>query len=510
MTAATSEPTLSPGDRIAVALGILPAGMMTGMDTFAVSVALPRMQGVMSATLTEISWILTSYLVASAIFTPLYGWLSQRIGRRNLFLFIIVGFTLCAILIGQSDSLLEIVVFRFIQGFFGAGFNPLLMQTVLATFPREQQGTAFGWLTTGRMSGIIVGPILGGFLTEFYSWRWVFLANVPLGILALVLIVRYVPAGMSTTKKKFDFFGFLVLSICIGAFQLMLDQGQRLDWFDSPFIIAMGAMALVTFYVFGVHVLTTRNAYLNPNVFRNREFVVGLLIGFLLNFMVFGYAGLIPPILQDHMGYPVLTTGLVMMPRGIGTMVSSLIAGFLLFHFQPKPVVAVGMCLIAFSTWMLSQFTPEVDAVTVMVAVFIQGAGFGFLSVSIMTLAFQSMPTSMRPDGTSVLSLFRRLGSSIGVSVLVAQLARSTQSARSMLSENISVYNDRIRDYPLPENWSLEQLNGVISLNRMIDKQAEFIAYLHDFRLMTVLMLMLMPLVLILRSPEKAKRVIDE
>lgn len=503
MTAVASETPLSPGERIAVVLGILPAGMMTGMDTFAVSVALPRMQGVLSATLTEVSWILTSYLVASAIFTPLYGWMSRRVSRRNLFLFIIIGFAGCAILIAQSDSLLEIVAFRFMQGFFGAGFNPLLMQTVLATFPREHQGTAFGWLTTGRMSGIIVGPILGGFLTEFFSWRLVFLANVPLAIFALLLIVRFVPKGHAESARRFDFFGFVFLSVGVGAFQLMLDQGQRLDWFDSAFIIALGAMALVAFYVFGVHVLTTRNAYLNPNVFRNREFVIGLFFGFLLNFMVFGYAGLIPPILQDHMGYPVLTTGLVMVPRGIGTMISSLVAGALLLRFPPKPIVGSGVLMIATSTWMLSQFTPEVDAASVMLATFIQGAGFGFLSVAIMALAFQSMAPSMRPDATSVLSLFRRLGSSIGVSVLVAQLSRSTQSARSSLSENISVYNERFRDYPLPESWNVDRLQGVLSLERVIDKQAEFIAYLHDFRLMTILMLALLPLLLLMRSPPK-------
>jgi DHA2 family multidrug resistance protein len=500
MTAAATEPTLSPGERIAVALGILPAGMMTGMDTFAVSVALPHMQGVLSATLTEVSWILTSYLVASAIFTPLYGWLSRRVGRRNLFLFVIVGFAVCAILIAQSDTLLEIVAFRFVQGFFGAGFNPLLMQTVLATFPREQQGAAFGWLTTGRMSGIIVGPILGGVLTEFFSWRLVFLSNVPLAILALLLIVRYVPAGHSETAKRFDFFGFIFLSIGIGALQLMLDQGQRFDWFDSTLIIGLGAAALGALYVFSIHVFTTRNAYLNPAVFRNRDFVIGCLFGFLLNFMVFGYAGLIPPILQDHMGYPVLTTGFVMMPRGIGTMVSSLFAGFLMLRYPAKPVVAAGVILIALSTWLFAQFTSEVDALSVMVAVFIQGAGFGFLSVSIMTVAFQTMSPSMRADGTSVLSLARRLGSGIGVSILVAQLTRSTQSARSMLSENISVYNERLRHLPLPEKWSMEDLQGVLSLDRVIDKQAEFIAYLHDFRLMTFLMLLLLPLVLLLRS----------
>lgn len=502
MSVSDTEAPLAPRDRIAVALGILPAGMMTGMDTFAVSVALPRMQGALSATLTEISWILTAYLVASAIFTPLYAWLSRRIGRKHLFMTIIVGFSVTALLIAQSDSLTEIVFFRFMQGFFGAGFNPLLMQTVLATFPREHQGTAFGWLTTGRMSGIIVGPILGGLLTEYFSWRLVFLANIPLGILALVLISRYVPSSLAQTKRSFDLFGFIFLSICIGAFQLMLDWGDKLDWFDSGEIVLLAAAALVAFYVFSIHLATGRNTYLNPRVLKNREFLIGLLFGFLLNFMVFGYAGLIPPILQNHMGYPVLTTGIVMMPRGVGTMVSSLLAGAILIRYPPKPVIGAGVVLIAMSTALMSTFTPDVEIMMVVLAVFIQGLGFGFLSVALMTVAFQSMPPSMRPDGTSILSLARRLGSSIGVSVLVAQLTHSTRDARSVLVENISLYNDRLRHLPMPDHWNIDNLEGLQSLQRIVDRQAEFIAYLHDFRLMTILMLMLLPLVFLIRNPE--------
>ncbi len=361
MSISDTDVEMSPRGRLAVAIGILPAGMMSGLDTFAVSVALPSMQGALSATLTEISWILTAYLVASAIFTPLYAWLSRRVPRKRLYMVIIVGTIGTSLLIAQSHTLFEIVCFRFLQGFFGAGFNPLLMQTVLATFPRDQQGTAFGWLTTGRMSGIIVGPILGGFITEYLSWRFVFLSNLPLGILALVLIYRYVPSGHSEARKQFDLFGFVFLSLCIGAFQLMLDWGEKEDWFDSTEIIVLGLTAVVAFYVFSIHLVTARNAYLNPRIFKNREFLIGLLFGFLNNFMVFGYAGLIPPILQKHMGYPVLMAGIVMTPRGVGTMVSSLIAGALMLRYPPKPLMACGVICIGASTAMLSTFTPDID-----------------------------------------------------------------------------------------------------------------------------------------------------
>jgi DHA2 family multidrug resistance protein len=503
MTASSPRADLSPGERIAIMVGILPASMMPGMDTFAVAVALPRMQGVFSTTPTEISWVLTAYLVAAAIFTPLYGWLSLRFNRRNLFVLIICGYASCSILIAQADSLQEIVLFRFVQGFFGAGFNPLLMQTVLATFPREQQGTAFAWFTTGRMSGTVVGPLLGGLLTEFFSWRLVFLVNVPLAALALVLVTRYVPGGHAGSAKRFDFFGFLLLSVGIGALQLFLDQGQRLDWLDSNVIVMLAVLGLVAFYLFGVHVLTTQNAYVNPNVLRNREFVIGLIFGFLLNFMIFGYAGLIPPILQNHMGYPILTTGIVMLPRGIGTILASLLAGAMLLRYPPRPVAALGIVLIALSTWMMSRFTADVDIGSVMLAVTTQGAGFGFLSVAIMTLSFQSLPASLRAEGTSVLSLVRRMGSSIGVSVLITQLARTTQSARAGLTEGVSLYDERFRNLALPQSWDVSTIEGLLRLNSLIDKQAEFIAYLHDFRLMTVLMLCLLPLLMLMRSPSR-------
>ena len=281
------EVLLTPRQRIAVVIGILPAGMITGMDTFAVGVALPRMQGVLSATLLEISWILTAFLVAATVFTPMYGWLARRVGRRKLFLIIIIGFCSCAGLIAQSDSLEEIIFFRFCQGFFGAGFNPLLMQIVLATFPVSQQGIAFGWLTTGRMSGIIVGPLLGGIMTEYFSWRFVFLTNIPLGMLAAYLVYLYVPRGYPENTKKFDLFGFLILGIAILALQYALDQGQTLGWFDSIEIIGATLLSAGALYLFVGHIFLSRNPFLNPRVFANREFLIGLLFGFLLNFMVF-------------------------------------------------------------------------------------------------------------------------------------------------------------------------------------------------------------------------------
>lgn len=492
---------LPPRRRMLVAMAIMPAGAMQATDTFAASVAMPTMMGALSATITEISWVLTAYLVASAMFTPLYAWLSRKVGRRRLFIFVIIGFVTASLLASRSETLVELVVFRFVQGFFGAGLNPLTFQVVLATFPKSHQGPAFGWLQTGRMSAVVVGPLVGGLLTELFDWRAVFLMNVPLGLAALFMIIRVLPKDTPDEPKRFDFFGFIFLSVAIASLQLMLDQGQKLDWFDSEEIVFYCVVAASAFYVFSIHCSTSLQPYLNPRVFRNREFSVCLVLDFFISFIFFGYMALLPPILQRHLGFPVIDTGFVLIYRGIGTMVASLAAGFLLLRVRPSPLIAAGIAVIAASTWMLSTLTPGTDATPIILAILLQGIGIGLMSTPTETAAFQTMPPSLRPDAASVMTANRRIASSIGVSLLIAQLVNSTQSARATLSENVSHYNERLRHFALPETWSMESVQGIVSLDRMIERQAEFIAYLHDFEIMTIATLCSLPLVLLLRSP---------
>ncbi len=497
----TAEETpLSPRQRMLVALAIMPAGAMQATDTFAASVAMPTMMGALSATITEISWVLTAYLVASAMFTPLYAWLSRKVGRRRLFIAVILGFVASSLLVSQSQSLAELVGFRFMQGFFGAGLNPLTFQIVLATFPKSQQGPAFGWLQTGRMSAVVIGPVIGGLLTELLDWRAVFLMNVPLGLAALIMIIRVVPKDIPEEPKKFDFFGFVFLSIAIASMQLMLDQGQKLDWFDSEEIVIYCMIAVSAFYVFTLHCTTARQPYLNPRVFKNREFSICLVLDFFISFIFFGYMALLPPILQRHLGFPVIETGFLLIYRGIGTMAASLLAGFMLMRFSPRPLIAVGVAVIAVSTWVLATITPATDTTPIILAILLQGLGIGFMSTPTETAAFQTMSPSLRPDAASVMTANRRIASSVGVSLLITQLVTSTQNARSALSENVSVYNDRLRHLALPETWNMDSVQGMLTLDRMIELQAEFIAYLHNFEIMTIATLCALPLVLLLRT----------
>jgi MFS transporter, DHA2 family, multidrug resistance protein len=502
-SALAEEEPITPGRRRLIAFAMTTAAAMQGMDTISTAVALPEIRGVMSATADEAAWVLTSFLVAAAIFTPLFAWMSRRFGRRRLLLCMIFGFLVSTILVAQSSSLAELVAYRFLQGVAAAGMGPLSNQVMLATYPKELHGAAFSWLTSGRMSGVMFGPLIGGVLTEYLSWHWIYLSNIPLALLGFWLVWRFVPEAKERAAPRFDFFGFFALSVAIGALQLMLDRGERQGWFESGEIVVWAALCLVALYLFAIHVLTVRNAYIDPRVFANRDFLIGLLFIFVLSIMIVGFASLLPPILQRHMNYPISTSGLLMMPRGIGTMIASVIAGPLLMRMQPRPLVFVGIALMALSTWGMSQFTHEVDAVSIALMVGLQGAGFGFFSVSVTAMAFQTLSPALRPDGTSLLSLSRRLGSSVGVSFLVSQFLRNTQSNRAGLIEHISPYNTLLDRGLLPEQWDTGTLSGLSALAREVQRQAEFLAYLQDFQMMAILIVFLAPLVFLLRGRPK-------
>jgi len=502
-TTADGEEFLSPGRRLLVAIAIMPAGAMQATDTFATSIAMPTMMGALSATVTEISWVITAYLVASAMFTPLYAWTSRKVGRKRLFIATISGFLISSLFVAQSTTLYELIVFRFVQGFFGAGLNPLTFQMVLATFPKSHHGPAFGWLQTGRMSAVVVGPVIGGILTEFVNWRAVYLMNIPLGLFALIMIFRVVPKDVPEQPKAFDFFGFFALSIAIASMQLMLDQGQKRDWFDSDVIVIACMVAGTAFYIFAIHCTTSLRPYLNPLVFRNREFVIGLVIDFFISFIFFGFMALLPQILQRQMGFPVVETGFVLMYRGVGTMVASLASGFLMLRFSPRPLIGIGILSITLSNWVLAGLTPQTDTVPIILAILLQGFGIGFMSTPTEAASFQTLPPSLRPDAASVMTAVRRIASGIGVSILIAQLVSREQAARAALMENVSHFSERFRDFPMPESWNPDSLQGMLTLERLVGKQAQFMAFLFDFELMAIITLCALPLPLLMRSRKR-------
>jgi DHA2 family multidrug resistance protein len=488
-----------------VTLSIMLATVMQALDTTIANVALPHMQGSVSATQDQISWVLTSYIVAAAIMTPPTGFLADRLGRRRLFLVAIAGFTLASMLCGIAQTLSELVIYRLLQGVFGASLVPLSQAVLLDTYPREQHGSAMALWGVGVMVGPILGPTLGGWLTEYYSWRWVFYINLPFGILAFLGVAAFV-SETARRERRFDLFGFALLSLAIGAFQLMLDRGEQQDWFSSAEIVAEGVVAGLALYLFVVHMLTAERPFLDPKLFADRNLVTGLLFIFIVGIVLLATMALLPPFLQNLMGYPVLTTGYVLAPRGIGTMVSMFLVGRLMGRVDPRLLILTGLLLVAVSLWEMSGFSTMVPTGAIVRTGIVQGLGLGLIFVPLSTLTFATLPAHMRTDATGLFSLMRNLGSSIGISVVMFYLARQSQVHHATLAEGVTPTNPLLRAPALPEAWSIDSPAGLMSLDAEIGRQAQTMGYLDDFRLMMLVVLAAVLLLPLLRRPATPRR----
>lgn len=502
-TDADGAPAVVTPYRNVILFSVVLCSGLQSMDTFLAAVALPNMRGELSASLDEISWVLTAYLIAIAIASPPIGWLSRRLGRKRFMLTIIVCFLIFSMLAGSSTTLTEIVIYRFFQGLSAAALVPLSHHIILDVFPKDRVGFALGWWSVGVMFGAIVGPTLGGALTEYLSWRWVFYVNLPMGMLALTMIVIFLPETERDTKRRFDWTGFILLTVALISMQLMLDRGNRQDWFDSTEIVIEACLFGVFLYAFIIHILTARQPFLDARIFRNRNFAIGLILASMHGIVLVGLIGLLPPFLQTLMGVPVLTVGLIMAPRGFMTAVTATVSGRLLTWFDPRPIILCGMALIAASMWLMSNFTPETSVIYFTIVVVLQGAGFGMFFVPVNTVAFSTLATHYRGDATAFTSLLRKIGSSVGVSVLIGQFIRGAQENHAWLTTHVTPYTETLRHLPLPDAWSMSSLAGLAALDREVVRQAEFLSYLQDFRYIAIFIVLLMPLILFLENPMK-------
>jgi len=482
-----------------ITISVMLATIMQVLDTTIANVALPSMTGDLDATRDTATWVLTSYIVAAAIMTPVTGWLSDRIGKRELFLVSIVGFVISSMACGLAWSLSSMVVFRVSQGLFGAAIVPLSQTFMLDINPPEKAGQAMAMWGAGIMVGPIVGPTLGGWLTEYYNWRWVFFINLPVGIVAFLGCAAYLPRAVSRFRR-FDFFGFSMLSIGIGALQLMLDRGGVVDWFSSTEIWIYLFLAVTGIWVFGVHIMTAEHPFLDPHIFADRNFVTGLVFIFIIGIILLASLALLPPMLTRIFGYPVFTTGLVMAPRGVGTMISMVLAGRLVQHFDARILVAVGLGLTALSLYMMTGFTPQMDSTLIISSGVIQGLGLGLVFVPLSTVAFATIAPIFRADATSLFSLMRNIGSSIGISIVTMLLTRNIQINHSELGAAISPYNPLLlQRFPAMSNGDPATLTQI---DYLVNIQALMIGYVDDFKLMMIVCLFALPLVLLLRRPE--------
>ncbi len=498
MSTATADTSIPATSLFLTTVSVCLAAGMQSMDSFTAGVALPSMMGAFSASHDEIAWVLTSFLIAVGVFTPLTAWLSRRVGRKRLLLIAIVGFCAASVLSGMSNSIDQIVPARFLQGTFGAALVPLSQQTLLDAYPRHRHGMAMAWFNVGMLIGLIVGPFLGGYLTEYYSWRYVFFINLPTGFVAFTMISLFV-RETELTSRHFDFLGFFALATAQISLQLMLDRGERLDWFSSPEIAVEAGVAVAAFYVFVIHISTARNPFVDPALFKNRNFTIGMVYIFVLAMLMFGFIGIFPAMMQRHLGYSILASGIIMSPRGMTTFAASIVSGMLFGRVGPRPILFVALSIMAFSLWYMSTYTLDVDYGTVLFTLCVQGVGFGMMSTTVTAAAYMTLTPELRPDGTSFLSLSRRIGASIGVSFLVSQLLRYSQANRAALNENISFYNDTLHNLALPERWNMLNTEGLSAFQRELVRQADFMAYLDDFRLLALIVIAIIPLVFFLK-----------
>lgn len=498
-----NTPTPNTTNRLFITLSIMLATVMQSLDTTIANVALPHMQGGMGATQEQISWVLTSYIVAAAIFTPLTGFLGDHFGRRRIFIWSVIGFTVASMLCGAAQTLPQIILFRLLQGIFGASLVPLSQSVLLDTYPPEKHGSAMAMWGMGVMVGPILGPSLGGWLTEYYNWRWVFYINLPFGIFAWLGLTMYLQENKLKLGKHFDIMGFAFLSIAIGALQLFLDRGESLDWLNSDEIIIEGLIGLICLYLFVAHILTSRSPFIEPAMFKDRNFSVGLVFIFIIGIILLATMALMPPYMQGLLNYPVIDVGLLLAPRGLGTMTAMMIVGKLSGKVDTRYQIFLGLILTCYSLWMMTLFNADISGHDIVFSGVIQGLGLGFIFVPLSTLSFATLPTQYRNDGTALFSLLRNIGSSIGISIVMTKLAQSTQINHAAYANFITPFNMNLQQASQSGIYPLNSLSGLVSLNAEVTRQAVLMAYLQDFRFMMWLVLCALPLLFLLKAPAK-------
>jgi MFS transporter, DHA2 family, multidrug resistance protein len=513
-------------------LVVMMATIMQALDGTIANVALPNIQGSLSATQEQVAWVITSYIVSAAIATPLAGFCAVRFGVRRILVSSVIGFTIASMLCGAAQTLPQLVAFRTLQGICGAALVPLSQTLMMEAYPREEQGKAMAMWGVGTMLGPITGPTLGGWLTDEYSWRWVFYINLPVGILCAVGLMILIKNKASDTPRPFDLLGFTLLSIAIGTFQLMLDRGEQIDWFGSKEIIIEATVAGVAAAMFVIHMLSSDHPFLPRDLFRDRNLMLGIIFTAITGLLMIVTATLLPPFLQQLKGYPVFTTGVVMAPRGIGTMISMFMVSRLIGKVDARWLIAIGLSLCGISLYDMTQFSIDVSEGRVIWNGFMQGIGLGLVFPPLTTLAFATVPARIRTEGAAINALMRNLGASIGVAVLVALLDRNTQINRSALAEHLTPFNplwrfgttpiengipvDRSRIIthmtPFGGGWPYgsvpvddpSKLIGIWS--EELNRQASMIAYLNDFRVLAVAAVVFIPLLFFMRRQAQYAR----
>ena len=468
------------------------------------NIALPQLQGALGATQDQIAWTVTFNIVGTAIVTPMTGWLTHRFGQRRLMLGTIFGFAISSILCGQATTLVELVIYRVFQGAFGGPLVPLSQAIILGVFPRRMHSFSTAVWGMGVVCGPIIGPTVGGYISEAYSWRWIFYIIAPFSLLAFIGSWLYVRNTVHDKLSKLDWTGFISLSIAVTALQLMLDRGNRLDWFDSKEIVVETAVAIICFYIFTAHILTSRNPYLNPWLLKDRNYFLGFVLVFIYGMLNFTPIVLYPSMLQDLRGYPESIIGLLLAARGFGAFAGNFLV-LVISKRDPRIGLALGFVAQAGSCWLLANFDINMTTAGVAWASAIQGFGVGLSWVPLTIVMFSNIDPKFVPEGTAVLHLLRNIGSSIYISLTITIVIRSTSTNYADFTNFINPFNEIFLYRGGMGFWNSETFFDLKNLSSEIERQSAMIGYINAFYFLAVTGFLALPLILFVKTPKKSK-----
>ena len=495
-----------------VAVAVMLGTFMEVLDTTVVNVALPHIAGNLSATVDETTWVLTSYLVSNAIILPMTGWLANHFGRKRILLTSVIGFTISSLACGMAPSLALLITFRVIQGATGGGLQPLSQAIMMEAFPPEKRGKAMAFWALGIVVAPMLGPVLGGWLTDTYSWRWVFYVNLPVGILATIMASLFIfdPPYIKKSSETVDYWGMGFLVIGMGALQIFLDKGQQDDWWASDFIRLMCTLAVVGLFAFIVRELMTKDPIVDLRVFSNRSYAMGVFMMTIIGFVLYGSTVLLPMWLQTLMGYPALQAGLAMLPRGMGSFLFMPVVGILMGVFDPRKLLSVGLVVVASSFFLLGALNLQAGYWDIFFAQILQGSAMGLIFVPLSTVTMDSIAKERMGNATSIFNLMRNIGASVGIASVETILSRRTQANTNILGANVTPYSQYSRQM-------LEGIAGAMhaagsdlytatqqsygAVFAMVQQQAMMLAFIKCFRLLGIMFLCLLPLLLVMQKP---------
>ncbi len=500
MTTEIIYPT--PGRRLLITASVILVTMMVALDTTIANVALPHMQSSLSASPEQVVWVLTSYLLASAIMTPLSGWLASRYGRKRVMGISALTFTLSSLACGFAGSLEFMIFARLVQGISGAGLVPLGQATLLDINPPEKQGQAMAMTGLGAMLGPIAGPTLGGYLTDAFSWRWVFLINIPLGVIATIGIGLYMSETREKGMSRFDVMGFATLSLFLASLQLMMDRGQQLDWFDSVEIWIEAGMMLLFGYLTVVHMFTAKNTFVRGEIFLDRNYALGTVVSIVIGIVAFATIPIITIMMQTLLGYTALQTGLVSMPRGIGTVIGLIIVSRLIGRVDARILLLLGLAMTAVSLYLFSQIALAVDEGPLLFAGLLQGFAGGLMIAPLTTISFSTLTPKFRNEGAAIYSLARNIGSSLGISALQMFALNDSARVAGHLAENVRPDNPTF-EAAMPD-FDFSAIQSMFRIAREISRQSAMVATVDTLWMACLLAIATIPVALLMKAQKRA------